>query len=280
MDCKIYGCIKKQYASGLCWGHYEKQRIANAPPCKIDGCERKSAKVGMCERHYRQQKLAEAPLCSVEGCGRHQNANGLCTTHNMRIVRHGSLEADERAFDRGAREKHDLYDSWYWFKRKDRLCLEWLEDFWSMVRTTGDRPTPTSRLYRTDEALRLGPDNWQWREPVGSTKEKSAYQRAWRRKNAERAKWYSLRKQFGIEWDEYQGLIKLHNGLCAICNQPETAKTLSGVTRDLAVDHCHKTGKIRGLLCTGCNMTVGHCDKHPELIDGLIAYLEKHRNEF
>ena len=41
----------------------------------------------------------------------------------------------------------------------------------------------------------------------------------------------------------------------------------------LAVDHCHKTGKIRGLLCGGCNTSIGSFEDNPELLKNAIKYL-------
>lgn len=65
-----------------------------------------------------------------------------------------------------------------------------------------------------------------------------------------------IKKQFGIDEEDYNFLLKLQNKRCAICGRKEKAK-VNGVVKRLAVDHSHKTGKVRGLLCSKCNGTLG-----------------------
>jgi hypothetical protein len=81
---------------------------------------------------------------------------------------------------------------------------------------------------------------------------------------------YDLKKNYGISIDDYDKLLELQNGQCVICG-----KTGSSV-RSLAVDHNHKTGKIRGLLCIKCNVWVGDLEKNPEIFGKIKSYLQKH----
>lgn len=67
---------------------------------------------------------------------------------------------------------------------------------------------------------------------------------------------WQIKKRFGIDEEDYNLLLKLQNKRCAICGRREMAK-VNGVVRRLAVDHSHKTGKVRGLLCSKCNGTLG-----------------------
>lgn len=77
----------------------------------------------------------------------------------------------------------------------------------------------------------------------------------------------SLRKLYGISVDVYELLLKLQNNVCAICDNPCS----SG--RRLAVDHNHRTGMIRGLLCQSCNHAVGLLDDDPNRATRLAIYL-------
>ncbi len=60
-----------------------------------------------------------------------------------------------------------------------------------------------------------------------------------------------LLSKFGINNDQYEAMLEEQNHLCLICNNKDDCG------RRLAVDHCHTTGKIRGLLCTTCNTALG-----------------------
>lgn len=74
--------------------------------------------------------------------------------------------------------------------------------------------------------------------------------------------------------EEYEYMFNSQNGKCAICNSFETHDK-HGV---LAVDHDHKTGKIRGLLCFKCNTALGSVDDNIEILKNMINYLNKYTN--
>ena len=109
--------------------------------------------------------------------------------------------------------------------------------------------------------------------------------KVWRRKNPEKRKLQlakegrkeytqnkHLRYSFGITLDEYKKKLVLQNNVCAICKQPETS-LLAGKVKRLAVDHCHVTGKIRGLLCTNCNLALGGFKDSPTIMLEAIKYI-------
>jgi hypothetical protein len=68
-----------------------------------------------------------------------------------------------------------------------------------------------------------------------------------------------VKNKYGITSEEYEEMLKRQNGVCYICEKPETA-TFKGEPARLSVDHCHKTGAIRKLLCRNCNTTVGRLE--------------------
>ncbi len=76
-----------------------------------------------------------------------------------------------------------------------------------------------------------------------------------------------LKYKFGITLDQFNEMAKAQNNTCLICQQPE----VNG--NRLSVDHCHKTGKIRGLLCDGCNVGLGRFKDSPELLEKARRYL-------
>ena len=95
-----------------------------------------------------------------------------------------------------------------------------------------------------------------------------------------------LRVVYGITPEEYDELLRIQNGVCAICGGTE-ATTLKVKSADrkraprqnmdtLKVDHDHITGKVRGLLCSGCNVAIGGFRDDIEAMRKAIAYLEAH----
>lgn len=82
-----------------------------------------------------------------------------------------------------------------------------------------------------------------------------------------------FKRKFGITVEDYELRHAFQGGVCAICKNPETAVQRYGLKR-LALDHCHTTGKIRGLLCQRCNQMIGHGGDNIELLKAAIAYLE------
>ena len=83
----------------------------------------------------------------------------------------------------------------------------------------------------------------------------------------------SIERTFGIKYSEYERMMDEQNGLCAICFQPETSLK----NKYLSVDHCHDTGKIRGLLCNACNRGIGYLKDSHLVIQNAFTYLTKHK---
>lgn len=83
----------------------------------------------------------------------------------------------------------------------------------------------------------------------------------------------ALRSNFNLTEADYQALLKKQEGGCAICAQQQADTT----GRRLAVDHCHTTGKVRGLLCGRCNTGLGMFTDNLELLTKAFDYLEESR---
>ena len=102
--------------------------------------------------------------------------------------------------------------------------------------------------------------------------EYNAKARAKRAAAAEPASDY-MRRKYGITIAEYNEILALQLGVCAICEKAETGG------KRFAIDHDHKTGKIRGLLCYACNTSLGRFNDEPSLLESAAAYLRSHANE-
>lgn len=73
-------------------------------------------------------------------------------------------------------------------------------------------------------------------------------------------------KKHGISHEEYKAMEVSQDGRCAICGRaPSTT---------FHIDHCHKTGMVRGLLCSACNVGLGHFEDNPITLQAAIDYLK------
>jgi hypothetical protein len=81
----------------------------------------------------------------------------------------------------------------------------------------------------------------------------------------------ALKRMYGVEKDEYENMLKEQNEQCLICNIKACETTL----KKLAVDHCHKTSRVRGLLCSRCNLLLGQARDDTNLLSQSIAYLNE-----
>lgn len=75
-------------------------------------------------------------------------------------------------------------------------------------------------------------------------------------------------RKFGITTVERDQMLADQGGVCAICNIDEATG------KGWCVDHCHKTGKIRAILCSHCNTMLGHAKDNPETLRAAAVYLE------
>lgn len=80
----------------------------------------------------------------------------------------------------------------------------------------------------------------------------------------------NYRKHYGLTLAQVQDMTAKQGGVCYVCQGPPD------VRGSLHVDHNHRTGAIRKLLCTRCNAALGMVDDDPARLRALIAYLEEH----
>ena len=99
-----------------------------------------------------------------------------------------------------------------------------------------------------------------------SNKAKSKY-------NYEKDKNFKLKRTFGMSYQEYLNMLAAQQGCCAICG------TNNPGVRAFAVDHCHNTGAIRGLLCGKCNTGIGSLQDDINILQRAIQYLENSKGK-
>jgi hypothetical protein len=80
-------------------------------------------------------------------------------------------------------------------------------------------------------------------------------------------------RRYGLESSDYHRMLHEQGGLCAICREVGAAGR--GILRKLAVDHCHATGRVRGLLCHRCNGALGMMLDNVDVMKRAVVYLER-----
>lgn len=261
MSCPVCKREKPIKARGLC-----------------DACYQRLLKTGSTE----YQRKGKFSICNIGGCDKRAVSNGLCNTHAMRVLRHGHT-GDTRPDSWGAKIKHPLYHSWQWMRRHRgiaEICVEW-SDFLQFATDVGDRPSPKHKLFPIHDTEPLGPSNFTWKKSVterrdGETSAEYAARalRVYRKIKKEEFDGYGIKSRFGISYQDYANMLLAQNGVCAICSGIETVK-IRGEAIRLAIDHCHSTGKVRGLLCVNCNKALGHFKDDVELMSKAIEYLKR-----
>lgn len=93
-------------------------------------------------------------------------------------------------------------------------------------------------------------------------------QKANRKRDPEYYRSYYAKKSYGLSEEQLATLYEESGGRCMICSKVEG-------TRKHHIDHCHKTGKVRGLLCPSCNKGLGHFEDNIETMEKAIDYLKK-----
>lgn len=175
-------------------------------------------------------------VCQVDGCGRRYLAKGYCSLHYLRQKFGRPMGAP--LWDRGWQLRDDG-TKWC------NVCKQYLEaKFFSKSESARDGLSPGCQNCRNKKAK-------EYRTPEIRRK-------------------YRLKADYGLTIEEYQSILEKQNGLCLICQREETRRG----SKILSIDHDHRTGRIRGLLCHSCNVSIGHMRESSEIIQRMVAYLD------
>ena len=111
-----------------------------------------------------------------------------------------------------------------------------------------------------------------WRKAHPERAEKNrADTRRWNEENPDYRRRQMLQSKYGIAPEQYDALLSVQDGRCACCGTNEAG----GQWGTFHVDHCHDTGRIRGLLCNRCNTAIGLFGDTVEGVDMAAAYMRR-----
>lgn len=116
----------------------------------------------------------------------------------------------------------------------------------------------------------LSRDKWVAANP----QKKQAINARWKQNNRSKVFGYHIHRQYGISLETYDKMFSEQNGCCAICSKPIAHGLEPNVKVGLkaCVDHCHATGRVRGMLCHYCNRSLAFLEAHK---DAALTYLQK-----
>jgi len=134
------------------------------------------------------------------------------------------------------------------------------------------------------------PESMEKRKEYNSRPETKEYRKDYYQKHKEKLKEYAKKwsarnsrnfnytKKYNITLEEYNKILRQQNNKCAICENGET-NTFKGKIVYLSVDHNWETGKVRGLLCKNCNVSLGNLKEDISLFYKCIEYLKEHNEK-
>lgn len=97
-------------------------------------------------------------------------------------------------------------------------------------------------------------------------------QREWTKNNPDRRYFIQAKRNYGINEADLKTLILQQENKCAIC---KCDALQSKKRKRLVIDHCHKTGKVRAMLCYRCNIFIGYLEKNSELLPVIVEYIQR-----
>lgn len=206
--------------------------------------------------------------CSVDDCGKTGYARGWCRTHYDRWRTHGDPRKILRAVAQPASKV---------LAAGEKVCtrcniLRPLDDF-GVERSRKDGRQRHCRACRRDGTRELYGADAAFRDKRAEYFRK--YRQKYRENERDRQRAAKLWLTYGMTLDQFTELNEAQGGGCAICGGGPHGGHRTARKKWLSVDHCHETGRIRGLLCDNCNIGIGKFKDDPALLLAAIEYLAR-----
>lgn len=288
-NCSVEGCERQAKALGYCPMHYERFKAHGSTedrpkpkrgPCSIDDCSSDAKTPGYCQKHYVRLKKTGSTAevarkrkprkpCGIEGCTDKYWGRGYCQKHAYRMEKYG--EPNPEGVKVSAPKGLYLSDG---ITKTCSTCYEEkpVAEF-GRQSVRPDGLNITCKLCMRERSLQ------RYQDPEVRRKSRESGAR-WRERNPDADADKTLRRKYGITLVDYNKLFEAQGGVCALCKKGETTKRMKkGEGRErLAVDHCHDTGRVRGLLCFKCNTAIGSLGDTEEDAQKVVEYLNKSKS--
>ena len=188
-------------------------------------------------------------MCSIEECEDDTSSRGMCVKHYTRWLRHGDPFITLRQPPQ--------------VNVAEKRCPRCRDT--KPIDQFGIRPNGKPRGYCIDCHDRY------YQEYVATDHGRQRANAAKKTWTDEKSRDYLLHYKYGINQADYDRMLIEQNGSCAICRTTKSGSRL----KVFCVDHCHNTDKVRGLLCTHCNMAIGQMNDDADRLRSAAAYLDR-----
>jgi hypothetical protein len=193
--------------------------------------------------------MLNTEICIIDGCNKPRDKKQnrkICQMHRSRFSRYKSYELPE---------KEKLPDGIV------KIC--------NIHGNLTEGMAYKSNSYKWYQCLackKLSNEKFKEKNPKRNTNELKSY-------------YYIRGSKLKLCKKKYNKMLIEQNYVCAICKKPETIINghINRVPKRLAIDHCHESNKIRGLLCHFCNTTIGKMNDSIEILESAINYIKKHK---
>jgi hypothetical protein len=197
--------------------------------------------------------------CTVQGCGRKHKARGYCQTHYMQQMRGAPITPTIASRDRNAPPICSEQDCGQPTTSKG-LCAT---HYARLLRHGHTRPTKRTKDYKP--CALNGCANHCY--ALGLCHRHYTRQR-------------KLAERFGLTLQDEAQMLAAQGGVCAICGSAASRKNWRTQKEDsLHLDHDHRTGLVRGILCDNCNRAIGLLQDDPQVLTSAIVYLSRYAAE-
>lgn len=189
-------------------------------------------------------------ICSIEGCGKPHKAKGFCDTHYTRpILKCSILGCEKNRLAKGLCPMHYA-----------RLSIHGSPGYTRPVYLDGLKVCSKCKMPKDPECF--------FRH-AGTKDGLHSSCKPCNKGHPDTRRKHTL-SQVGLTIEDYDGWLAAQGGVCAICKQPEPH-----TNKRLSVDHDHRTGKARGLLCSFCNPGLGMFRDSIATLSAAIEYLKR-----
>lgn len=246
--------------------------------CSYEGCHNKRAPnpSGFCRPHrrlelstglrpLRPRSRLQSPICTGPECSRPSEAHDLCKQHGEQLREAGRL--------------HVIGDTTYRAQRSREAWQRRTPDEQAAHIAKMQAGLPNNRTEETIKKMSVANKAaWAKKRETGSPGPRTClacraeYTPIDHRQyycSAEHRRLYARLRRHGLSYEQYTGMLAAQGDACALCGDATWAGW-----RGQHIDHCHQTGRVRGLLCGNCNTALGRFGDDPALLRRAADYLE------